>query len=145
MMDYRKITPNLIVENVSRTVDFYEQMLDFELVMGVPEDSQQVVTTRDPDAPLAFAMIKRGPVELMFQSRRSAAKEWSAMESGSAIEGIALYIEVADVRRLHAWLKGKATLLKDLHTTFYGMDEFYIRDCNGCVLGLASPHQERAT
>ncbi len=142
MMNCRKITANLIVEDVCRTLDFYEQILGFELVMGVPEDSQAVVTARDADTPLAFAMVKHGQVELMLQSRHSAAKEWPAMESGSAAGGVALYLEVADARQLHGQLKGRAALVKDLHTTFYGMDEFYIRDCNGYLLGFASPRQE---
>ncbi|HUS72520.1 MAG TPA: hypothetical protein VMY06_05585, partial [Sedimentisphaerales bacterium] len=50
---------------------------------------------------------------------------------------LTFYIEVQDVKGLYAKLKDKVTIVKDMRTTFYGKQEFYIRDCNGYILTFA--------
>ena len=141
---YKKITTNIIVEDVGRTLDFYERVLGFGLVMAVPENSQQIVTTRETDVPLAFAIVRQGGVELMFQSRRSLSLESPASAGHDLVGNVSLYIEVDNVKDLYQSLRDKAALKKDLHTTFYGMEEFYVCDCNGYVLGFASPRETGA-
>lgn len=75
---YTKITTNLMVGSVNETLDFYEGVLGFSLVLGVPEGSRQMVTTRQSDAPLGFAIIRRDDAELMLQSRKSLSEEFPA-------------------------------------------------------------------
>jgi catechol 2,3-dioxygenase-like lactoylglutathione lyase family enzyme len=36
----KKLTPNLMVEDVNRTVAFYQEVLGFELLTSVPEEGQ---------------------------------------------------------------------------------------------------------
>jgi len=139
---FSKITTNLVVTSVNDTLDFYEQVLGFGLVMGVPAGSQEVVTSRSGDVPLAFAIIKRDDVELMLQSRESLSQDLPALHRQAIGGSISLYIRVADARKLYESIRRKATILKDLHTTFYGTEEFYIRDCNGYVLTLAGSPKE---
>ena len=43
---YKKLTTNMMVENVNDTVDFYGDVLGFEFVMGVPQNTQEIVTAR---------------------------------------------------------------------------------------------------
>jgi uncharacterized glyoxalase superfamily protein PhnB len=38
-------------------------------------------------------------------------------------------------------LKDKVTVVKELHTTWYGMQEFYVKDCNGYILGFSQQKQ----
>ena len=134
---YKKLTPNMMVENVGRTVDFYGDVLGFEFVMGVREDGQEVVTQRQEGGTLAFAVMKCGGVEMMFQTRKSLSQEIPAF-GGMGIGGsFTFYIDVEDVDGLYAKLKDKVTMIKDMQTTFYGKREFYIRDCNGYVLVFA--------
>ena len=59
-----KLTPNLMVENVNDTVDYYKDTLGFELAMSQPEEG-----------PLDWAMVQSGDVALMFQSRSSLGGE----------------------------------------------------------------------
>lgn len=139
---YKKITTNIIVEDVGRTLDFYERVLGFGLVMAVPEDSQQIVTTRETNTPLAFAIVRQGGAELMFQSQRSLSREPAAPGAQEIVENISLYIEVDHVKDLYRSLRNKVAIQTDLHATFYGMEEFYIRDPNGYVLGFASPQEK---
>jgi hypothetical protein len=37
LMKLNRLTPNMMVEDVNRTIDFYRDVLGFELVMSVPE------------------------------------------------------------------------------------------------------------
>ena len=134
---YKKLTTNMMVEDVSRTVDFYSDVLGFEFVMGVPENSQEIVTTRQKGQALDFAITKCGNIEMMFQTRHALTEEVPEF-SGMGIGGsLTFYIEVEDIKGLYAKLKDKVTILKDMQTTFYGKQEFYIRDCNGYILGFA--------
>ena len=135
---YKKITTNIMVKNVNETLDFYEQVLGFSMVMAVREDSQEVVTEHDANTPLDFALVKCDEVQLMFQSRKSLSKEIAQFADCPVGGSITLYIEVADAKEFYENMRDKVTILKDLHATFYGMQEFYIRDCNGYVLTFAS-------
>ncbi len=141
---YKKITANLVVGNVDETIDFYEQTLGFQLVMAVPENSRQIVTAREADVPLDFAILRRDDVELMIQSRKSLAAELPASGSQAAGVPFTLYIQVTDAGELFNSLRGKVTVVKDLHTTFYGAREFWIRDLDGQVLTFAGNPQEHA-
>ena len=84
---FSKITPNLMVGDVNEALAFYERVLGFRLVMGVPEGSQQIVTTRDNNAPLGFAILKRDEVELMLQSQQSLAAGLSEFRKRSVGAG----------------------------------------------------------
>ncbi len=137
-----KITTNLVVPSVDDALDFYERILGFGLVMGVPAGSQEIVTARVGDTPLAFAVIKCDDVEIMLQSQESLSQELPGLKGQSIGGSVTLYIRVADARKLYYNIHRKVTILKDLHTTFYGAEEFYIRDCNGYVLTFAGSPKE---
>ena len=142
---FKKITANLMVDNMDETLDLFQQVLGFDLVLGVPENSEQIVTARGGDKPLGFAIIRRDDVDLMLQSRQSLSKELPQFADRPLGASATLYIEVADVRKLYEEIKGKVTIIKDLHTTFYGMQEFYMRDGNGYVLTFAGKPEESAS
>ncbi len=139
---FSKITTNLMVGDVNETLDFYEGVLGFSLALGVPEGSRQIVTTREDDTPLGFAVIRRDDVELMLQSRKSLSGELPALAEQPIGGSIAIYIQVTDAGKLYEDIKNAVTIVKDLHTTFYSTEEFYIRDGNGYVLTFASQQKE---
>jgi lactoylglutathione lyase len=122
----KKLTPNLMVEDVNRTVAFYQEVLGFELLTSVPEEGQ-----------LAWAMLKRGGVELMFQTRGSLTEELPGL-GGKDIGGtLNLYIDVEDIQGLYTAIRDKVTVVTGMHTTFYGANEIAIEDCNGYILTFA--------
>jgi lactoylglutathione lyase len=135
---YKKITANIIVSNVNENLDFYEKILGFSLVMALPEGSQQVITVRDTITPLGFAIIRRDEVELMLQSRKSLDKELPSLAGSPIGTSFTLYIQVDDIEALYRGIKDNAAIIEDLHTTFYGAREFFIRDSGGHVLTFAS-------
>jgi uncharacterized glyoxalase superfamily protein PhnB len=132
-----KLTPNIMVDDVNHTVSFYCDNLDFTFILGVKENSQEVLTSMPVNIALDFAMVKCENVEMMFQAKRSLIKEIPEFNSRDIGGTLTFYIEVEDVKGLYEKLKDKIPIVKDLHTTFYGMQEFYIRDCNNYILTFA--------
>lgn len=121
-----KLTPNLIVNDVNKTIEFYKNVLGFEVAVTVPESGQ-----------FDWAMIKCGGVELMFQSKASAAKELPEFGKQPIGGSLLLYIDVADVASLCTKVKAKAKIKKDLYDTFYGTKEFAMYDQDGYLLVFA--------
>jgi uncharacterized glyoxalase superfamily protein PhnB len=122
----KKLTPNIMVEDVNRTIEFYKEFLSFELLVTVPEEGQ-----------FAWAMMKRDTVEIMFQSRTSLGEEIPALQQKEIGGSLTFYIEVEDLQELYTHLKENVTIVQDMHTTFYGAREFAIQDCNGFILSFS--------
>lgn len=136
-MALNKLTPNLMVEDVNRTVEFYHDVLGFEFVMGVIEELQEILTSYQQDRSLDYAMMKCGNVEIMFQAEKSLARALPVLKGREIGGTLTLYMELDDVSDLYTRVKDTVAVVKDLHTTFYGMQELYIEDCNGYILTFA--------
>ncbi|MBM4387800.1 MAG: VOC family protein [Deltaproteobacteria bacterium] len=130
-MELKKLTPNLMVFNVNSTVEFYRDILGFELVMTVPEKGL-----------FDWAMVRLGAVEIMFQSRSSLSQEIPIMNIRETGGSLTFYIEMAGLDELYAGIKSKLPIVYDLHKTFYGMREFSIKDINGYILTFAEKSPE---
>jgi uncharacterized glyoxalase superfamily protein PhnB len=126
----KKLTPNLMVEDVRRTMDFYQAVLGFE-VLSTVEDAGEV----------GFAIMQRDGVEIMFQSRKSLSENVPALTGSSIGASQTFYIEVTDIATLYQQIKDKVTIVVDMHDTFYGTKEFYFRDINGYILSFSEAAQ----
>ena len=82
----QKVTANLMVEDVNRTIDFCQKVLGFEVVMAVPETGR-----------LDWVLLKNGGVELMFQSRESLAAELPVLKERTGGGPLTFYIETTDL------------------------------------------------
>jgi lactoylglutathione lyase len=122
----KKLTPNVMVEDVNRTIQFYKEMLGFELLTTVPGEGQ-----------FNWAMMKRDGVEIMFQSRASLGGEIPVLQQREIGGALTFYNDVEGVKELYTYLKGKVEIVQDMHTTFYGSQEFAMQDCNGFILSFA--------
>ncbi|HLJ67032.1 MAG TPA: VOC family protein [Chloroflexota bacterium] len=122
----RTLTPNLMVENVSDTVDWYRAVLGFEQMTEVPGEDGSV-----------FAIVRRDEVQLMFQLRSSLGDELPDLRAMPIGASQTFYIEVDGVEDLRRTCDGKVRILKDLHDTFYGTREFCFSDCNGYILSFS--------
>lgn len=120
----KKMSPNLFVENVIETVEFYK-LLGFQLVLSVPED-----------VPSQWAMMTKGEVSFMFQSFDGIGEELPEIPriKGGAV---LFYIDVENIMEFRKSLPPNVTILKDVEKTFYGATEFSILDNNGFVLTFA--------
>lgn len=122
----KKITPNLMVKDVNKTIEFYTDVLDFKLVMTVPTEGQ-----------FDFAILQSGGIEVMLQSAESLTGEISSLKDRDIGGTFTLYIETEGVETLHEKIKDKVTIVQDIHDTFYGTKEFAIEDINGYILAFA--------
>jgi uncharacterized glyoxalase superfamily protein PhnB len=121
-----RITPNLIVRDVLRSVEFYRDVLGFELGMSVPDAP-----------PFVFAGMKSGEV-FIFLNDPHAAEEELPLMAGRPIGGtLTLYIEVTGIDALFDRLRSRAPVVMSIRTQFYGMREFAITDPDGWVLTFA--------
>jgi hypothetical protein len=105
--------------------------------MGVPDDKNEVIQVNDPERTLVYALVKHNSIELMFQSRESLTADMPYFAGKTPGASVSFYFEVDDINSYYDTLKGKIETVKDKYTTWYGMREFYISDCNGYILGFA--------
>jgi uncharacterized glyoxalase superfamily protein PhnB len=122
----KKLTPNLMVEDVARTLAFYHETLGFKVLTTLPEQE-----------PFDFAIIQRDGVELMFQSRASLSQNVPALTGTPIGASQTFYIEVTGIRDLYEVLHDQVEIVVDLHITSYGTQEFYFRDINGYILSFS--------
>jgi catechol 2,3-dioxygenase-like lactoylglutathione lyase family enzyme len=81
----KKITPEMLVEDMERSLAFYTEVLHFEVVVKFPDE-----------APV-FAQLKNGEVELMLYLRAEFEKEIPKFGSMPMDGTVALY------RKLMRW------------------------------------------
>ena len=130
----KKLTPNLMVENVDTTIQWYKDVFDAEVIMSVPYTTDETK--------LQWAMIAIGEVSLMFQLRASLEGEIPALKNAPIGGSFTMYIDVTDVKTLFESVKSKVKIVQDMHTTFYGSEEFAIEDCDAYILAFSEQKQD---
>jgi len=126
MPHFKKLTPNLLVSNVERSLAFYVDTLGFERGMTVPDAS-----------PFVFASVVSGSVEVFLNDAATAVKEYPGFGGKSLGATGTLFIEVEGVDALHDRLKPKVKIVMPIVTQFYGMREFAFEDPDGYVITFA--------
>jgi uncharacterized glyoxalase superfamily protein PhnB len=126
MPQFTKLTPNLLVASVERSLAFYVDVLGFSRGMTVPDES-----------PFAFGSVTAGTVEMFFNEASGAVKEYPGFAGKPIGCTGTLFIEVAGVNALHDRLQGTVTIVMPIETKFYGMREFAISDPDGYVITFA--------
>lgn len=124
---YKKLTTNIMVKDVKKTMEFYENILGFQKVLSVPEEG----------AILNFGIVCKDDISLMFQEQNSLLEEYPTLKHEDIIPTFTLFIKVDDVLKLYDELKDKVKIAVLPHKTFYGEDEFAIFDNNGNILTIA--------
>jgi len=123
----KSITPNLMVESVDETVEFYCGKLGFSVQASVPKS----------DGKLQFAILIRDSLTVMVQDRETLVEEYPVLNVSKVQPSATLYITVDNFAEFYEELKGKCDVLCDVHTTFYGANEFAVKDNNGYVITVA--------
>jgi hypothetical protein len=118
----QSLTPILLVEAIEPCLNFWMR-LGFEVTVQVPEG----------DA-IGFVILKNGPVEVMYQTRTSVAKDVPSMTEfpSSSI----LYIHVTNLDEIIAAIAG-APVLVPRRTTFYGATEYAVREPGGSAVSFS--------
>ena len=124
-MNVKRITPVLFVPEVEPCVKFWVDRLGFQKTAEVPEGDK-----------LAFAMLQKGSVELMYQSYASADKDVTAISQVVRKAPTFLYVEVDRLDDAIAATKD-AQVVMPVRETFYGCREIGIKDPAGHFVTFA--------
>jgi len=136
-----KLTPNLAVNNIRETIEYYQNNFGFELQMAVSEDKSSMGAELVEGKEYIWAMISCDSVTLMLQ-RADSLKEDVGNFFNDIGSSATFYIEVENVNRLYESVKNSVNIVKKIDTTWYGQREFYIRDCNGYVLAFSTMQEQ---
>ncbi|MGE0159147.1 MAG: VOC family protein [Gemmatimonadales bacterium] len=132
MNGVKKATPIVVVDEVERCLPFWTEKLGFEVTATVPHEDR-----------LGFAILQSGGVELMYQSRASVDADLGASGAPKSLakelasSTTTLFVEVDRLDVVLAVL-GDTPVVVPRRTTFYGMDEIFVRSPCGTLVGLAA-------
>lgn len=143
-MKFNKITPNLMVADVWRSVAFYRDVCGFSVIMALRDDGQTVDASLVDGAVYAFVILTRDSVELMVQEEASLRGDLPASaKTRPAGLSCTYYVEVESVDALYARMQSMApdVLRAPPKTSWYGMREFFAEDCDGHLLMFAERQQ----
>ena len=122
----QKLTPNLVVSDITRSLAFYRDVLGFSVTFTVPEQ-----------APFVFAAVQSGPIEVFLNASGPALEEYPAFKERPIGGTFTMFIEVGAVKTLYATLSQRATVVMPLEKKWYGMTEFAIEDPDGYIITFA--------
>lgn len=125
-MQVNSLTPDLMVEDVEATVEWYERIFDAEVVATLPAGAE---------TDYWWAQVLVGNAPLMFQERDSLEEKLPDLADEPIGGSVPFYIDVADARELHDELASAGVeIIKSPHETEFGWRQFAATDCNGYVL-----------
>jgi predicted enzyme related to lactoylglutathione lyase len=110
----KRISPMLATDNMTATIQFYEDVLGFKATMHTPK----------------YSILERDGQTIHFQ-KAASDKVMRAMRDHTEI-----YIEVSGIDSLWEHVKTfkNRYKIRDLFQREYGMTEFHIADPNGCLV-----------
>jgi uncharacterized glyoxalase superfamily protein PhnB len=128
-MKFNKITPNLVVADMDKSLNFYRDVLGFSIAQTVPDK-----------APFIFAWMKHGGTELFLNVNMPPQPGEPDLYAGKSIGGgtLSLYLVMEGIDELYATVQQqKVPIVIAMHKQFYGMKEFAIHDPDGYLLIFA--------
>ncbi len=141
---HNTLIPNLMVNDVSETALFYQNLLNFKLIIAVADFKAEmqegnIVTALIKGKPLDWANLKMDPedpssAEFMFQSRRSLEDDLPTLKGENIGASQTLYMRTDNADAQFSRLKDKVEVIQEPITRFYAMREWYMKDLNGYIL-----------
>jgi uncharacterized glyoxalase superfamily protein PhnB len=124
-MTLKKMTPVLFTEEVEPCVKFWVERAGFEKTVEVPDGNK-----------LGFVTLKKGDIELMYQSFASGAKDVPGTAALQRQGVTFLFIEVDNLGEIIQAMKGAEVVIPE-RSTFYGSREIGIKDPAGHLVTFA--------
>lgn len=127
-----QLTPNIIVDDVNSTVRYYTEKLNFRILMGVNSEKQG--STEYESDKLIWAMLTLNGAELMLQQVDSIAEELPQFRKSTTGDSLTLYFRIENLSHYYEEINESVDIVKPPYKTFYGTNEFILRDPNGLFL-----------
>jgi uncharacterized glyoxalase superfamily protein PhnB len=121
-----RLTPVLVVDAVEPCIQFWIERFGLAPESEVPGD----------DGKLVFAIVKRGDIEIMYQTRASVIADRPAEAPELTGHSTALFITTEDLDAVELALEG-VPVVQARHKTFYGSEEIYVREPGGNTVGFS--------
>jgi uncharacterized glyoxalase superfamily protein PhnB len=118
----QSLTPVLIVDAIEPCLGFWEK-LGFKVTVKVPDGEV-----------LGFAILNNGPIEVMYQTRASVAKDVPSMAEMPSSSS--LYIHVTNIDEVISAV-ACAPVVVPKRKTFYGATEYGVREPGGSVVSFS--------
>lgn len=126
-MNIKSFSPNLMVYDVQETINFYKDLLGFEVVQSVSNENEV----------LQWAMLKKEDFIVMFQEMENMQIDIPFFKEHTPGGSLNFYIKIENVEALYNKIKDTHRLVSELEKTFYDSLEFSISDINGYILTFA--------
>jgi len=126
-MTVNSLTPDLMVEDLAETVEWYQRVFEADLDATLPDEADLEDSW--------WAQVSIDDVSLMFQERDSLTEKLPVIEGQDIGGSVAFYVDIDDAEQLRDDLADAGVeIAADLHETDFGWQQFAIQDCNGYVL-----------
>jgi uncharacterized glyoxalase superfamily protein PhnB len=127
-MKFNKVTPNLIVADMEKSLAFYRDVLGFTVSQSVPDKS-----------PFVFAWITRSGADIFLNQHMPPQAGQPDLFAGKQIGGtLSMYLAMDGIEDLLKAVEAhRIKIAMPLHTEFYGMKEFAVFDPDGYLLIFA--------
>lgn len=126
-MKLRNITPTLSVDNVAETIDFYLNVLQFELEQCVGNDLDGIDTEMEEGTEYVYATVSKDDVSFTFLANEHFQLEVPVLRDCPKGGSVLFYIDIDDIQEVYDRLKDQVQIVKPLETTWYGMREFFFQ------------------
>jgi len=140
-MKITRLTPNFEVSDIRKTVQFYQDILDFKLVMAVSATQDEIETSLLENKAYKFAIMQRDEVTFMFEVKDTYLGGMDSFKTKTIGASVSFYMQIEGIDDFYELIKSKKIDPTELKTMWYGMREFYIQDINGYVLGFAEKNE----
>lgn len=121
-MKTKQLIPELLVEDMPKTFQFYRKILGFKPEITFPE--------KNP----VFVQVGREDIHIIFYKRSDFEKEIPKLKKIQMGGSVLIYIKAEKLESFYRRLKNKVNVVQPLHKTDYGSLEFTIEDCNGYLI-----------
>ena len=127
-----KIIPEVVVSDMDRSMEFYTSL-------GFVQDNEGIVDEKGSQ----WYSLAMGDATVWLLREDTVAGFDAGIQRG---HGVHLYLSVDDVDSLYEKLKagGRANIVRELETLWYGLREFLVADPDGYVWTINMPVSERA-
>jgi len=126
---FNKVTPNLVVADMEKSLTFYRDVLGFSVSQTVPDK-----------APFIFAWMKRDNADIFLNQNMPPQPGAPDLYAGKPVGGgtLSLYLAMDGIDDLYSKVQQqKVPIVIAMHKEFYGMREFAVHDPDGYLLIFA--------
>lgn len=124
-MKIKQLIPELLVEDMEKTLRFYQDILGFKSEIIFPEKKP------------IFAQVGKDDIHIMLYHRSEFQKEIPKLKQIKMGGSMLLYFKVEKIKDFYDQIKNKVNIIQSLHKTEYGSLEFTTEDCNGYLLAFS--------